>query len=63
MLDLSMTPPPLFDFALMLLSGLLHRMRVGDEARIGAGAVVTKDVPAATAAVGVPAASRLAEVR
>lgn len=47
----------------MLLSGLLHRMRVGDEARIGTGAVVTKDVPAATTVVGVPAASRLAEVR
>src|SRR5258708_28680710 len=34
---------------------ILGAVRIGDEARIGAGAVVLNDVPANTTAVGVPA--------
>ena len=36
-------------------SRILQYVIAGDESRIGAGAVVTRDVPAAVAAVGVPA--------
>lgn len=37
---------------------LLGPVQVGDDARIGAGAVVTHNIPAATVAVGVPARVR-----
>lgn len=37
---------------------LIGGISVGDHARVGAGAVVTKDVPANSVAVGVPAATR-----
>lgn len=41
---------------------ILGPIRVGDNARIGANAVVVKDVPANATAVGVPAAVRLRDV-
>lgn len=38
---------------------IIGKLHVGDDARIGANAVVLKDVPAGATAVGIPARSRL----
>jgi serine O-acetyltransferase len=50
-------PPPLLGDRVYVGTGaaILGPVRVGDDARIGAGAVVTKDVPPGFTARGVPA--------